>query len=177
MVNNKFVKALMRSIATVSIAVVLSGCSKGRQEVQEEPHSRSSEMPVYFSLDSWADSIAVYLTFEKDRIITVNTHKKTGETDTLSSAIADSCAEYIHKHILLAQDELAHLSDPIESCRLVEYEGELLIPRRKGNTSNIDATTLQSRKEAILLENKYGKIPSVKVLIESFDKFIQDSDI
>lgn len=76
-----------------------------------------------------------------------------------------------------AQYELAHLSDPIESCRLVEYEGELLIPRRKGDKSNKEVFTRQSNKEAILLENKYGKIPSVKVLMETFNKYIQDTDI
>lgn len=177
MVNNKLVRALMLSIATVSIAVVLSGCGEGHQDIQVESASTSAELPVYFSLDSWADSIAVYLTFEKGRITMLNTHKKSGETDTINSAIADSLAEYINKHISLAQYELAHLSDPIESCRLVEYEGEMLIPRRKGNMSNKDATTLQSHKEAILLENKYGKIPSVKVLMETFNKYIQDTDI
>lgn len=166
----------MLSIATVSIAVVLSGCSKGHRDAQVESASTSAELPVYFSLDSWADSIAVYLTFEKDRITMLSTHKKTGETDSLDSAIADSLAEYINKHISLAQYELAHLSDPIESCRL-EYEGEMLIPRCKGNMSNKDASALQSHKEAILLENKYGKIPSVKVLMETFNKYIQDNDI
>lgn len=167
----------MLSIATVSIAVVLSGCSKGHRDAQVESASTSVELPVYFSLDSWADSIAVYLTFEKDRITMLSTHKKTGETYSLDSAIADSLAEYINKHISLAQYELAHLSDPIESCRLVEYEGEMLIPRCKGNMSNKDASALQSHKEAILLENKYGKIPSVKILMETFNKFIQDNDI
>lgn len=176
MVNNKLVRALMLNIATVCIAVVLSGCGEGHQDTQVESSSTSAELPVYFTLDSWADSIAVYLTFEKDRITMLNTHKKSGETDTINSAIADSLAEYINKHILLAQYELAHLSDPIESCKL-EYEGELLVPRRKGNMSNKDATTLQSHKEAILLENKYGKIPSVKVLMETFNKYIQDTDI
>lgn len=167
----------MLSIATVSIAVVLSGCSKGHQDAQVESSSASAELPVYFTLDSWADSIAVYLTFEKGRITMLNTHKKSGETDTINSAITDSLAEYINKHILLAQYELAHLSDPIESCRLVEYEGELLIPRRKGDKSNKEVFTRQSHKEAILLENKYGKIPSVKILMETFNKFIQDNDI
>lgn len=169
----------MLSIATVSIAVVLSGCSKGHRDAQVESSSASAELPVYFTLDSWADSIAVYLTFEKDRITMVkmvNTHKKTGETDSLDSAIADTLAEYINKHISLAQYELAHLSDPIGSCRL-ECEGELLIPRRKGNMSNKDVYALQSHKEAILLENKYGKNPSVKILMGTFNKFIQDSDI
>lgn len=177
MVNNKLVRALMLSIATVSIAVVLSGCSKGHQDAQVESSSASAELPVYFTLDSWADSVAVYLTFEKDRITMLSTHKKTGETDSLDSAIADSLAEYINKHISLAQYELAHLSDPIESCRLVEYEGEMLIPRCKGNMSNKDVYALQSHKEAILLENKYGKNPSVKILMETFNKYIQDSDI
>ena len=176
MANNKLVRTLMLNIATVCIAVVLSGCGEGHQDTQVESASTSAELPLYFSLDSWADSIAVYLTFEKDRITMLNTHKKSGETDTINSAIADSLAEYINKHILLAQYELAHLSDPIESCKL-ECEGELLIPRRKGNMSNKDATTLQSHKEAILLENKYGKIPSVKILMETFNKFIQDNDI
>lgn len=166
----------MLSIATVSIAVVLSGCSKGHQDAQVESSSASAELPVYFTLDSWADSVAVYLTFEKDRITMLSTHKKTGETDSLDSAIADSLAEYINKHISLAQYELAHLSDPIGSCRL-ECEGELLIPRRKGNMSNKDVYALQSHKEAILLENKYGKNPSVKILMETFNKYIQDSDI
>ena len=166
----------MLSIATVSIAVVLSGCSKGHQDAQVESSSASAELPVYFTLDSWADSIAVYLTFEKDRITMLSTHKKSGETDSLDSAIADGLAEYINKHISLAQYELAHLSDPIGSCRL-ECEGEMLIPRCKGNMSNKDASALQSNKEAILLENKYGKIPSVKVLMETFNKYIQDSDI
>lgn len=176
MVNNKLVRVLMLSIATVSIAVVLSGCSKGHQDAQVESSSASAELPVYFTLDSWADSIAVYLTFEKDRITMLSTHKKSGETDSLDSAIADGLAEYINKHISLAQYELAHLSDPIGSCRL-ECEGEMLIPRCKGNMSNKDASALQSNKEAILLENKYGKIPSVKVLMETFNKYIQDSDI
>lgn len=166
----------MLSIATVSIAVVLSGCSKGHQDAQVESSSASAELPVYFTLDSWADSIAVYLTFEKGRITMLSTHKKSGETDSLDSAIADGLAEYINKHISLAQYELAHLSDPIGSCRL-ECEGEMLIPRCKGNMSNKDASALQSNKEAILLENKYGKIPSVKVLMETFNKYIQDSDI
>lgn len=176
MVNNKFVKALIRSIATVSIAVVLSGCSKGHRDAQVESSSASAELPVYFTLDSWADSIAVYLTFEKDRITMLSTHKKSGETDSLDLAIADTLAEYINKYIPLAQYELAHLSDPIESCRL-ECEGELLIQRRKGNMSNKDVSALQSHKEAILLENKYGKNPSVKILMETFNKFIQDNDI
>lgn len=176
MVNNKLVRALMLSIATVSIAVVLSGCSKGHQDAQVESSSASAELPVYFTLDSWADSVAVYLTFEKDRITMLSTHKKSGETDSLDSAIADGLAEYINKHISLAQYELAHLSDPIGSCRL-ECEGELLIPRRKGNMSNKDVYALQSHKEAILLENKYGKNPSVKILMETFNKYIQDSDI
>ena len=166
----------MLSIATVSIAVVLSGCSKGHQDAQVESSSASAELPVYFTLDSWADSVAVYLTFEKDRITMLSTHKKSGETDSLDSAIADGLAEYINKHISLAQYELAHLSDPIGSCRL-ECEGELLIPRRKGNMSNKDVYALQSHKEAILLENKYGKNPSVKILKETFNKYIQDSDI
>lgn len=166
----------MLSIATVSIAVVLSGCSKGHQDAQVESSSASAELPVYFTLDSWADSVAVYLTFEKDRITMLSTHKKSGETDSLDSAIADGLAEYINKHISLAQYELAHLSDPIGSCRL-ECEGELLIPRRKGNMSNKDVYALQSHKEAILLENKYGKNPSVKILMETFNKYIQDSDI
>lgn len=176
MVNNKLVRALMLSIATVSIAVVLSGCSKGHQDAQVESSSASAELPVYFTLDSWADSVAVYLTFEKDRITMLSTHKKSGETDSLDSAIADGLAEYINKHISLAQYELAHLSNPIGSCRL-ECEGELLIPRRKGNMSNKDVYALQSHKEAILLENKYGKNPSVKILMETFNKYIQDSDI
>lgn len=176
MVNNKLVRALMLSIATVSIAVVLSGCSKGHQDAQVESSSASAELPVYFTLDSWADSVAVYLTFEKDRITMLSTHKKSGETDSLDSAIADGLAEYINKHISLAQYELAHLSDPIGSCRL-ECEGELLIPRRKGNMSNKDVYALQSHKEAILLENKYGKNPSVKILMETFNKYIQDTDI
>lgn len=176
MVNNKLVRALMLSIATVSIAVVLSGCSKGHRDAQVESSSASAELPVYFTLDSWADSVAVYLTFEKDRITMLSTHKKSGETDSLDSAIADGLAEYINKHISLAQYELAHLSDPIGSCRL-ECEGELLIPRRKGNMSNKDVYALQSHKEAILLENKYGKNPSVKILMETFNKYIQDSDI
>ena len=166
----------MLSIATVSIAVVLSGCSKGHQDAQVESSSASAELPVYFTLDSWADSVAVYFTFEKDRITMLSTHKKSGETDSLDSAIADGLAEYINKHISLAQYELAHLSDPIGSCRL-ECEGELLIPRRKGNMSNKDVYALQSHKEAILLENKYGKNPSVKILMETFNKYIQDSDI
>lgn len=166
----------MLNIATVCISVVLSGCGEGHQDIQVESASTSAELPVYFSLDSWADSIAVYLTFEKGRITMLNMHKKSGETDTINSAIADSLAEYINKHILLAQYELALLSDPIEPCRL-ECEGELLIPRRKGNMSNKDASALQSHKEAILLENKYGKIPSVKVLMETFNKYIQDTDI
>lgn len=166
----------MLSIATVSIAVVLSGCSKGHQDAQVESSSASAELPVYFTLDSWADSVAVYLTFEKDRITMLSTHKKSGETDSLDSAIADGLAEYINKHISLAQYELAHLSNPIGSCRL-ECEGELLIPRRKGNMSNKDVYALQSHKEAILLENKYGKNPSVKILMETFNKYIQDSDI
>ena len=166
----------MLSIATVSIAVVLSGCSKGHQDAQVESSSASAELPVYFTLDSWADSVAVYLTFEKDRITMLSTHKKSGETDSLDSAIADGLAEYINKHISLAQYELAHLSDPIGSCRL-ECEGELLIPRRKGNMSNKDVYALQSHKEAILLENKYGKNPNVKILMETFNKYIQDSDI
>ena len=166
----------MLSIATVSIAVVLSGCSKGHQDAQVESSSASAELPVYFTLDSWADSVAVYLTFEKDRITMLSTHKKSGETDSLDSAIADGLAEYINKHISLAQYELAHLSDPIGSCRL-ECEGELLIPWRKGNMSNKDVYALQSHKEAILLENKYGKNPSVKILMETFNKYIQDSDI
>lgn len=166
----------MLSIATVSIAVVLSGCSKGHQDAQVESSSASAELPVYFTLDSWADSVAVYLTFEKDRITMLSTHKKSGETDSLDSAIADGLAEYINKHISLAQYELAHLSDPIGSCRL-ECEGELLIPRRKGNMSNKDVYALQSHKEAILLENKYGKNPSVKILMETFNKYIQDTDI
>ncbi len=166
----------MLSIATVSIAVVLSGCSKGHQDAQVESSSASAELPVYFTLDSWADSVAVYLTFEKDRITMLSTHKKSGETDSLDSAIADGLAEYINNHISLAQYELAHLSDPIGSCRL-ECEGELLIPRRKGNMSNKDVYVLQSHKEAILLENKYGKNPSVKILMETFNKYIQDSDI
>lgn len=166
----------MLSIATVSIAVVLSGCSKGHQDAQVESSSASAELPVYFTLDSWADSVAVYLTFEKDRITMLSTHKKSGETDSLDSAIADGLVEYINKHISLAQYELAHLSDPIGSCRL-ECEGELLIPRRKGNMSNKDVYALQSHKEAILLENKYGKNPSVKILMETFNKYIQDSDI
>ena len=166
----------MLSIATVSIAVVLSGCSKGHQDAQVESSSASAELPVYFTLDSWADSVAVYLTFEKDRITMLSTHKKSGETDSLDSAIADGLAKYINKHISLAQYELAHLSDPIGSCRL-ECEGELLIPRRKGNMSNKDVYALQSHKEAILLENKYGKNPSVKILMETFNKYIQDSDI
>ena len=166
----------MLSIATVSIAVVLSGCSKGHQDAQVESSSASAELPVYFTLDSWADSVAVYLTFEKGRITMLSTHKKSGETDSLDSAIADGLAEYINKHISLAQYELAHLSDPIGSCRL-ECEGELLIPRRKGNMSNKDVYALQSHKEAILLENKYGKNPSVKILMETFNKYIQDSDI
>ena len=176
MVNNKLVRALKLSIATLCIAVVLSGCGKERQDTQVESASPSAELLVYFSLDSWADSIAVYLTFEKDRITIINTHKKSGETDTLKLAIPDSLAEYINKHIFLVQYELAHLSDPIESCRL-EYEGELLIPRSKGDMSNKGVLTRQSHKEAILLENKYGKIPSVKVLMETFNKYIQDSDI
>lgn len=176
MVNNKLVRTLMLNIATVCIAVVLSGCGEGHRDAQVESSSASAELPVYFTLDSWADSIAVYLTFEKDRITMVNTHKKTGETDSLDSAIADTLAEYINKHISLAQYELAHLSDPIGSCRL-ECEGELLIPRRKGNMSNEDVYALQSHKEAILLENKYGKNPSVKILMGTFNKFIQDSDI
>lgn len=166
----------MLNIATVCIAVVLSGCGEGHQDIQVESASASAELPVYFTLDSWADSIAVYLTFEKGRITMLSTHKKSGETDSLDSAIADGLAEYINKHISLAQYELAHLSDPIGSCRL-ECEGEMLIPRCKGNMSNKDASALQSNKEAILLENKYGKIPSVKVLMETFNKYIQDSDI
>ncbi len=166
----------MLSIATVCIAVVLSGCGKGHQETRDESGSPSAELPSFFSLDIWTDSIAVCLTFEKDHIITLNTHKKSGETDTLNSAIDDSLAEYINKHICLAQYELAHLSDPIESCRL-DYEGELLIPRQKGNMSNKDTSTHQSHKEAILLENKYGKIPGVKILMGTFNKFIQDNDI
>ncbi len=176
MVNNKLVKTLMLSIATMFIAVVLSGCSQGHHDTQVESASMSAELPVYISWDSWGDSIAVYLTFEKDRITILNKHKKSGETDTLTSAIPDSLAEYINKHIFLAQYELAHLSDPIGYCRL-EYEGELLIPRRKGDMSNKDLFTRQSHKDAILLENKYGKNPSVKVLMETFNKYIQDNDI
>ena len=176
MVNNKLVRTLRLSIATVCITVVLSGCSKGYQGAQAESTSPSAELPLCFSSDSWADSKAVYMTFEKGRITLLCTHKKSGETDTLNSAIADSLAEDINKHIFLAQHELAHLSDPIESCKL-EYEGELLIPRCKGNMSNIDASNCQNHKEAILLENKYGKIPGVKVLMGTFNKLIQDNDI
>lgn len=66
------------------------GCGEGHQDIQVESASMSAELPVYFSLDSWADSIAVYLTFEKGRITMLNTHKKSGETDTINSAIAVS---------------------------------------------------------------------------------------
>ena len=82
----------MLNIATVCIAVVLSGCGEGHQDIQVESASASAELPVYFTLDSWADSIAVYLTFEKDRITMLNTHKKSGETDTINSAIARATA-------------------------------------------------------------------------------------
>lgn len=175
MVSNKLVRALKLSIATVCIAVVLSVCSQGHQDTQVESASPAAELPVYFSLDSWTDTIAVYLTFERDRIAMLNTQKRSGETDTLIPAIPDGFAEYINRHIGLAQYELAHLSDPIGSC--LEYDGELLIPRSKGDMFNKDVFTRPSHKEAILLENKYGKIPSVKVLMETFNKFIQDNDI